>query len=112
MTVFSFSFLLSAISLIFVLFAIYKKRLELKFSLFWIFSCIGMMVISLNHNLLDKISELLNVSYPPSLLFLSGFLFTLGVVFQLTQVITKLDKKLTRLTQEFSILEEKIKKRI
>ncbi|MCP8967993.1 DUF2304 domain-containing protein [Ectobacillus ponti] len=105
MTIYTFSFLISLLALIVVVMSVHKKQLDMRFSLFWIFACVAMMLLSINESVVNNAAKWLNVYYAPSLLFLVGFIFVLLLIFHLTRIITKLDHRLTRLTQRYALLE-------
>lgn len=82
-----------------------RKKLEERYSILWIIIGIFMLILSLFPNILETISQLLNVVYPPSLLFFVGYVFALVVILHLTMVVSKLHRQMTRLIQEVALLK-------
>ncbi|MDQ0215262.1 hypothetical protein J2S13_001662 [Oikeobacillus pervagus] len=105
------SFAIVAILFIIVVESVRRGVLETKYSLLWIVTCIIMAFLSISDNLLNTVAGWLNVYYPPSLLFLFGLLFALLIIFDLTRRVSKLNKEMTQLTQDYTILKEELEKR-
>jgi hypothetical protein len=74
-----------------------KKKFSEKESIFWMAIALLMLVISIFPQIVDNITKLVNIVYPPSLLFLIGILFLILVVFRLTENISKLQENLLTL---------------
>jgi hypothetical protein len=110
MNVIVVSLLLVITFLYLVLDSVRRGKLETKYSILWIITCFVLGVLSIGDGLLTFIANLLNVLYPPSVLFLFGLLFSLIMIFDLTRRISQLNHKLVSLTQEFTILKEKYEK--
>ncbi|MED4071378.1 DUF2304 domain-containing protein [Priestia endophytica] len=92
---------------IFVIESVRRGILETKYSIIWILTCLGIGILSGNSSLINKIADVLNVYYAPSILFLFGMLFLIIVVFDLTRRISKMNQQLVTLTQEYAILKQK-----
>lgn len=99
----------SILFLIFVVLLVRKNKLDEKYSILWIIFSILILVLALNKNILEKISNLLGIYYAPATLFLIGFFFLIIFIIHLSIVITKQNKAIVRLTQKLAILEEKLK---
>lgn len=93
-----------------VLESVRTKKLEVRYSLLWIFTCIVLIVLSINRTILEEISVFFGIEYAPSLLFLFGLIFTLIILFDLTRLNSKLNHRIVNLTQEHAILNEKVSK--
>ena len=65
----------SILFLISVILLVRKNKLDEKYSILWIIFSILILVLALNKNILEKISNLLGIYYAPATLFLVGFLF-------------------------------------
>ncbi|MEW8955504.1 DUF2304 domain-containing protein [Clostridium sp.] len=100
-----YCFILSIVFVILTIIFIKKRALDIKFSFMWIAVGLIMSILSLNSNIVDKTAEIFNIKYPPSLLFLTGILFCFILIFNLIVVISSLQEKVTRLTQEIGILK-------
>jgi hypothetical protein len=75
-------------------------------SIFWVMGGILMLVLSLFPILFIKLSHLLGVVYPPSLLFLFGILFVVFVTFRQEEEISLLDERVKELAQRNALLEQ------
>lgn len=102
------SFFLVICLFILVFESVRRGILETKYSILWMITCFILAILSLNEGLINKLGFLVNVYYPPSLLFLLGLFFSLLLIFDLTRRVSKLNKELINLTQEYTIMKEKI----
>ncbi|HHD2787164.1 DUF2304 domain-containing protein [Clostridium perfringens] len=94
--------IIALIFLILTIVFIKKRLLDIRYTLVWFTAGISMLLLSLNSGILDHFSKILNIIYPPSLLFLIGILFCFILILI---TITSLQLKLTRLTQEIALLK-------
>ncbi|MCC2250624.1 MAG: DUF2304 domain-containing protein [Bacillota bacterium] len=101
-----FSFLIICFFFTIVIESVRRGILETRDSLIWIFVCVILGILSLSRKLLEIIADLLGIAYAPSLLFLFGLLSTIIMIFDLTRRISKLNRKVIHLTQEFALLKE------
>ncbi|UXZ08586.1 DUF2304 domain-containing protein [Clostridium perfringens] len=99
--------IIALIFLILTILFIKKRLLDIRYTLVWFTAGISMLLLSLNSSILDYFSKILNIIYPPSLLFLIGILFCFILILSLIVTITSLQIKLTRLTQEIALLKMK-----
>ncbi|WP_040227716.1 DUF2304 domain-containing protein [Bhargavaea cecembensis] len=106
-----FSFILVIILFLIVIESVRRGILETKYSLLWIITCLFMGFFSISETFINRLGKLLGVFYPPSLLFLFGLLFVIILVFDLTRRISKLNKAMVNLTQEYSILKKKLEEK-
>ena len=98
-------------SILFILFIIRlvrKKKLEEKYSMMWLIAGIIILLVSLFPNIIVKISSLVGVYYPPSLMFLLAIIILGACLIHVSVVITKQNKMIVRLNQEVGILKEKL----
>ncbi|WNQ13556.1 DUF2304 domain-containing protein [Paenibacillus aurantius] len=84
-----------------------RQKIAERYALLWLVLGFVMLLFSLFPNLLIRLSEAVHIFYAPSLLFLIGLLFSLVFIMHLTMVISKLHRKVTRLTQEVALLQAK-----
>lgn len=105
------SLLIVLILFIGVIEAVRRGILDTKYSILWIVTCVFMGILSSNAVIINWLGDLLDVKYPPSLLFLFGLIFAMMLIFDLTRRISKLSRQLTLLTQEHALLKQKIEKK-
>ncbi len=101
---FSFLFLIGILELI------RKGKLLEQYSLLWILSATVMIIFSTWRGLLERVSRLMNVYYPPSLLFLMTLLFSLLLTLHFSVIVTKLSNQNIKLAQDLALLEDKLQK--
>ena len=85
-----------------------RGRLKEKYSLLWLFAGSVLLLLSASRDLLDYISHLLGVFYPPSLLFLLAFLFLLLITLHFSVVVSGLSEKNKHLAQEIAMLRQEM----
>lgn len=100
--------------LVAILFMIYvykqvkKDRLSEKESFFWITGSVVILILGCFPQIIGVVSELLHIEYPPSLLFLLGIIFVLGLVFRVMIYITLLKEQSKELAQRYALLEKRV----
>lgn len=82
-----------------------RGMLKERYALLWLASAAILLVLSVWRELLHKISQIVGVAYPPSLLFFAAFLFLLLIVLHFSVIISNLSEKNKRLAQEVGILK-------
>lgn len=105
MSIYNFCVIMSLIFIMVTLFFIKRRLIDIRYSLLWIFISFAMLLLSLNKNIIEYFSLAMNVNYAPSLLFLIGILFCFLLILNMTIIISNMQKKITRLTQEVGILK-------
>jgi hypothetical protein len=101
--------------LILVVELIRRGRLKERYSLLWLLAGSVVMLFSLSRGLLEYVSRLFGIFYPPSFLFLIAFFFLLLITLHFSVVISGLSEKNKRLAQEVSMLQqavEELRKRV
>ena len=86
-----------------------KKQLNIKYSLVWLASTVGMIVITLFPRLVDIAGDLVGVAAPVNTIFLFGCIFMAMIIFSLTVIISRLSQRLRNLTQEMALLEKRVR---
>lgn len=103
-----FFVILAIVFIIYIFRMIKMKNFSIKESIFWVIGTFGILVFAIFPKLLDKIALKLNITYPPSLLFLVGIFFLLFINFRNTQKISKQNEKIIELAEKTSILQFEI----
>jgi hypothetical protein len=88
-----------------------RGRLKEKFSLLWLFAGAILLIFSSSRGLLEYVSSLVGIYYPPSFLFLLAFLFLLLITLHFSSVISELSEKNKQLAQELALLRLEIVER-
>ncbi len=98
--------------LVMVIELIRRGRLKEKYSLLWLFAGGILLVFSLSRDLLEYVSRLLGIYYPPSFLFLLAFLFLLLITLHFSVVLSGLSDKNKQLAQELALLRQEMQEMV
>ena len=101
----------SILSFIYVISIVKKKKFSIKESFWWVFLSVVMILLSIFPHSIDWFAEKLNISYPPSLLFVFCIIFLIFVNFRDSRRISELQLKVTDLSQELAVLKEKVNRK-
>ncbi|MDO4283018.1 MAG: DUF2304 domain-containing protein [Clostridia bacterium] len=101
---------IAVIFIIYIFIVIRKKEFSVEESIFWVFGAIVSLILAIFPKLIDKISVMLNIAYPPSLLFLLAIVFLLFINFRNTKKMEKQNEKIIELAQRLSIMEYEVDK--
>lgn len=97
--------------LIVVVELIRRGKLKERYSLLWLLAGGILLVLSSSRYLLESISHLLGIFYPPSFLFLLAFLFLLLITLHFSVVISGLSEKNKKLAQEIALLRQELREK-
>jgi Uncharacterized conserved protein (DUF2304) len=67
------------------------------------------LVLAIWRDALRLLAEQIGIAYPPSALFVVGFLFILVVLLHYSTVISELAERNVRLAQDIALLEERLR---
>lgn len=98
------------IALVFVVIQIRNRKLDLKYSLTWFCLILALLVLTIFPVILTFVSDLIGFGSQMNLLFLSGFLLTLLIIYTLTRAVSKLMDQVRTLTQKVALLESELRK--
>ncbi len=104
------AFLVSVAIVASIIELIRRNRLKERYSLLWLFSSFVILFFSVSRKSLEFISLSVGIKYPPSFIFLLGFLFLIVINVHFSTVISELFEKNKTLTQEIAILKEMLEK--
>ena len=85
------------------------RRLQERYALLWLLTGIVIFVLAVWRDALRLVAEQLGIAYPPSALFVVGFLFILVVLLHYSTVISELSERNVRLAQEIALVEERLR---
>ena len=94
--------------MIYIYIKVRKKQLAEKESMLWMIGGVLIVIISLFPKGIDYISKLVNIDYPPSLLFLLGIVFCLGLILRITVYVSVLKEQVKELAQVNAILQKEV----
>lgn len=105
-------FIVAALTaIIYIIYSIRKNKLSVAGSFIWILFCIALLFLSIFPYSIDKIAPYIGISYAPVLLLLIALLILFMLVFQQSKKIEELQRKVTDLAQELSIIKSKKEKK-
>ncbi|NMB33610.1 MAG: DUF2304 domain-containing protein [Clostridium sp.] len=105
---YSISLIFSIFFLLVVVELVRKNKLQERYSLFWIAIGVVSLMLSGTGSILDNLSRKFNIKNFPTLFFLVALLFLIAYTLNITVVISKQNEKIIRLTQELSLLKQKM----
>lgn len=88
--------------------AIRKKKLEVKYSLSWLFVVIALLIIDGFPQIMKVMAKILGIDLPSNMLFLLGVFFLAIIVYTLTVAVSRLSTKNKTLVQEIANLRKKV----
>lgn len=100
--------IITLIYLFFILKAIKNKKMQISLSLFWIFTGIILLVAAIVPNIFKDISDLLGFETTANMIFCVTIFLAFYLIFNLTTLLSKENKKTTKLIQEISVLKKRV----
>lgn len=94
----------SVIALLIILELVRRRHLSEEYSLLWLGTAIVMLVVGVWRDLLHGLADLVNIEYPPNLLFLLAALFLLFIQLYFSTVITRLTNESKAAAQQIALL--------
>ena len=94
----------------FILKAVKRKNMRINYLIFWSITGVALIILLLAPNFVENISNLLGFGLPINMIFSMAIFIILYLIFDLTKQISKEQNKNINLTQEISILKQRIKK--
>ena len=85
-----------------------KKKLREEFSIIWILSAICLNIVAFWRNCIEIMANFLGVYYPPSVLYIALFLLIIFYCLHLSILVSKQRLQIKNLTQEISMLSERL----
>jgi hypothetical protein len=103
--------LLGAIALsLVVLELVRRRRLQERYSMLWLATCLALIVIAAVPGLLTRIASAVGIIYPPNALFVAAFGFVLLVLLNFSIAVSRLSEQSARLAQRLAMLEEQVRR--
>ena len=100
--------IISVLILLYVVNSVRKKTFSIKESFWWVIGVVIMLLLAIFPYSIDWFAKKLNISYPPSLLFIICIVFLLFQNFRDSKRISELQIKTIELAQELAIVKEKV----
>lgn len=86
-----------------------KKKLNLRYSLVWLGTGLGMLVLAIFPQIATAVSVLVGIDTPVNTVFLFAGMFMLLIIFTLTIIVSHMNNQIYRLTQKQAILEKRVR---
>jgi hypothetical protein len=99
----------SLILLVVIFELIRSRRLQERYALLWLLTGGVILILSVWRDALRLFADQIGIAYPPSALFVVGFLFILVVLLHYSTVISELSERNLRLAQGIALLEERLR---
>jgi hypothetical protein len=99
----------AALFLLVIFELIRSRRLQERYALLWLVTGGVILVLAIWRDALRLLAEQIGIAYPPSALFVVGFLFILVVLLHYSTVISELAERNVRLAQDIALLEERLR---
>ena len=95
--------------LIIILMLIKKNKLNLKYTLLWLFSAVVMVILVTVPQVSIAMAELIGVEMPSNAVFVTEGLFALLIILSLTSIASTQTMRIRRLTQTQAVLEKRVR---
>lgn len=86
-----------------------RERLNLKYTLLWLFTGLVMLLIAVVPRIAGFVAEMMGVETPSNAVFMIGGLFILFIILSLTSIVSTQMLRIRRLTQTQAILEKRVR---
>jgi len=100
---------LGIITLIIVIMNVRKNRFSEKESFFWTVAGLVMILSPLYMDYVDKLSTMVGVAYPPSLIFALIFLYVFFLLYRQSASVHKMNESIVELIQLNAIYENELR---
>lgn len=101
--------LIGVAMLLFVLNMVRRKQIREQYSLLWIIASIVIMFSAVFIRLVERLSHLVGVYYPPAFLFLLAILLLFVLQFHVSTVISSLREQNRSLVQDVGLLASEVR---
>jgi hypothetical protein len=100
---------IAAIIFLLVIFELIRsRRLQERYALLWLITGSVILLLAVWRDALRLVAEQIGIAYPPSALFVVGFLFILVVLLHYSTVISELSERNVTLAQDLALIEERL----
>ena len=85
-----------------------RGKLQLKYSLLWMFLSLMVLVAALFPNLVSMVSGLLGIGVTSNFVFLAGFIFMFGICLSLSVIVSWQARDIRSLVQQVALLRKEL----
>lgn len=86
-----------------------RKKLDLKYSLIWLFSSLVLLLLIIFPGIVYAFSDFIGIATPINVVFVVEAIFVLIILLSLTTIVSKLNEQNRKLTQYVALLEKRIR---
>lgn len=86
-----------------------RRRLNLSYSLLWLFLSGAMLLVLMIPQLVEWLARLLGIDLPINLVLTGFAFFSLAMMFFLTVVVSRTNEKVRTLVQQLALLEKRVR---
>jgi len=86
-----------------------RNKLMEQYSILWILSALAVIFLAFWRGLLEKISVVIGIYYPPSALFVIAIFCGLAIALHFSVVISRLTSQNKKLAQEIGLVKNELK---
>ena len=84
-----------------------RRRLLERYALLWLFSALVLLALGVSRELLEGVSGLIGIAYPPSALFVIAFGFILLLLLHFSLAVSRLADQSKVLAQRLALMEQR-----
>lgn len=103
-----FALIVSVMVFLFIFELVRKRRLREEYSVLWLLTSVGMLVLILKYEWLVRLTELIGAKLPTSTLFLGSIVFLMLVAIQVSIKLSRLADQVKNLSQDNALLRAEL----
>ncbi len=101
--------IIGALGLLFIVVELVRqRRLEEQYSLLWLGTAFGLVVLSVSREIWDRLALSIGISYPPTALFIAGFVAMMMILLHFSTVVSRLTRQNREAAQQIGLLQWKL----
>lgn len=85
-----------------------QRKLEEQYSLLWLATTASLVALALSRSVWDWVLPPLGIAYPPTALFVAGFIAMIMILLHFSTVVSKLTRQNRQAAQELGFLHWKL----
>jgi hypothetical protein len=103
---------LAAAVIAFIVHLVRSRRLRAKYSVLWLTIGVGLAVLAIFPVLLEELSDLFGIGYPPATFILLALSFLLVLVLHFSWELSRLEDRTRALAEEYALLRGELDERL
>lgn len=86
-----------------------RNKIDLRFSLRWVFLCLLVLLIDIFPGILDWLAAITGIQLPSNMIFIAAIILLTLTVYSLTTAVSRLSESNSRLVQETALLKDELR---